>query len=100
MPHMTTTIGRGLEPVEVHYEADYDYDDEGKEYIDIDVTEVYMYARPAIAGNLYKIDIAGHITESVYQSLESDCKAHEKAEQIRLEAGDSLEPELDAIGGY
>jgi hypothetical protein len=100
MPHLLSKIGRGLIPVQVEYNADYDTDDSGRQYIDIEIIAVDMYASAADKSRRSFTDVSGLLTDSVFASLESDCKAHEINERARLADGDSLEPELDTIGGY
>jgi len=80
MPSMTTTIGRGLQAVQVEYDTDVDYDDNGTAHIDIDILSVDLYASAADKSSRSFMDVSGLLTESVYQSLESDCRAHEIAE--------------------
>lgn len=93
MPNMITTIGRGLVPVQVEYDTDVDYDDEGTAHIDIEIIEVLNLKTRA--------DEKEIITESVFQSLESDCRAHEIAEarKERMEySGDT--DKLAALAHY
>jgi len=101
MPQMTTTIGRGLVAVQVEYDTDVDYDDSGTAHIDIDILSVDLYASEADKSSRYFMDVQGLLTESVFQSLESDCRAHEIAEarKERMEySGDT--DKLAALAHY
>jgi len=104
MSHIITTIGRGLIPVQVEYDIT-DDDDQG---ISVEVQSVDLYASADHRALRGFINVSGLLTDSVYASLEHDCKAHEVAERIRLADGDGYAKrhtlshymqQLAAIGG-
>jgi hypothetical protein len=73
MPSMTTTIGRGLQAVQVEY----DIWDDTTDDLSVEVQEVFLFANSANKEQPSKVDVSGLLTDSVYQSLEADCLAHE-----------------------
>jgi len=104
MSHIITTIGRGLIPVQVEYDIT-DDDDQG---ISVELVSVDLYGATKDKAIRTHIDVSGLLTDSVYASLEHDCKAHEVAERIRLADGDGYAKrhtlshymqQLAAIGG-
>jgi hypothetical protein len=95
MSYIITTIGRGLQAVEVHY----DIWEDTPECLQVEVQEVYLYCRPA-GGEQCRVDVSGVLTEPVYESLESDCRAHEINERARLAYGDDSGAKKRALAHY
>ena len=102
MSHIITTIGRGLIPVQVEYDIT-DDDDHG---ISVELVSVDLYGATKDKAVRTHIDVSGLLTDSVYASLEHDCKAHELSERNRLNDGSAKRhtlshymQQLAAIGG-
>jgi len=97
MPHLLTTIGRGLQAVQVEY----DIWDDTTDDLSVEVQEVFLFANSATKTQPSKVDVSGLLTESVYQSLEADCLAHEINVRNR-ERNEPVEPsiKLAALAHY